>query len=99
MLAYGALRQNSASDRISSSNMKNGRFRGRSFVRRIRSSARRNLQPAFHARTRGAALEPRDDVREIVKADELTRAVERYQVIHPAQRGDVRDGVLVTNDP
>src|SRR3954466_3010344 len=59
----------------------------------------RNLQPALHRRPREAALQPRRDVLEIIEADEIARAIKADQIAHPAERCDVRNGVLLAHDP
>src|SRR3546814_18321672 len=61
--------------------------------------ARGNLQPPPHRRTRQPALEPGRHVPEAVELHQFPRLVEGDQVVHPAQGGDVGDGVVVAPDP
>src|SRR3546814_5332069 len=60
---------------------------------------RSNLQPPPHRRPRQPALEPGRHVPEAVELHQFPRLVEADQVVHPAQRGDVCNGVLVAHDP
>src|SRR3546814_16538257 len=59
---------------------------------------RSNLQPPPHRRPRQPALEPGRHVPEAVELHQFPRLVEADQVVHPAQRGDVCNGVLVAHD-
>src|SRR3546814_15317087 len=61
--------------------------------------ARGNLQPPPHRRTRQPALEPGRHVPEAVELHQFPRLVEGDQVVHPAQGGDVGDGVVVALHP
>src|SRR3546814_11445127 len=75
-------------------------FRSRSGARpRQWLPARGNLQPPPHRRPRQPALEPGRHVPEAVELHQFPRLVEADQVVHPAPRGDVCNGVLVAHVP
>src|ERR1700730_8081606 len=59
----------------------------------------RNVEAALHGRPRQPALEPFSDTAKLVERDEFARAVEAYQVAHPAEHGNVGDSVFVVHEP
>ena len=58
-----------------------------------------NLQPALHGGAGEAALQPCRHRLQGVELNQVARAVEADQVAHPAERGDVGDGVVLAHDP
>src|ERR1700737_3321957 len=59
----------------------------------------RNVQAALHGRPRQPALEPFSDMAELAERDEFARAVEADQIAHPAEHGNVGDGIFVVHEP
>ena len=59
----------------------------------------RNIQPALHRRPRQPALQPCRHMLQRVERNEFARTVEADQVAHPAEHGNVGDGVFIVHDP
>src|SRR6478609_6119591 len=63
------------------------------------SRPRWNVQPTLHRRARQPAFEPGTDRFELAEFDQIAGAVETDEIAHPAEHGDVGDGVVIIHEP
>ena len=59
----------------------------------------RNIEPALHRRPGEPAFQPCRHLLQRIECDEIARTVEADQVAHPAEHGNVGDGIFVVHDP
>ena len=59
----------------------------------------RYVEPALHRRPGEPAFQPCRHLLQRIECDEIARAVEADQVAHPAEHGNIGNGIFIVHDP